>query len=202
MPEHLWPFWLHQAASPRPLLLAKPVLTCALLFCGRAQGHPLWEGDLHPLAPLLHEQGSLSPLNCELPEIGRTDSDLEQNAEWRKEGIDKAVSAAPKAGWGPQCTPRPRPCPSPGSSSLFLSSSAQEPGRKAQNTELQEAAGEVEEPGQLTAVCSLMPSFPGPRSPAPSPRPDPKFLPSAIPLRVLSSPTRGLQQPPPACGEH
>ena len=106
------------------------------------------------------------------------------------------------AGWGPQCTPRPRPCPSPGSSSLFLSSSAQEPGRKAQNTELQEAAGEVEEPGQLTAVCSLMPSFPGPRSPAPSPRPDPKFLPSAIPLRVLSSPTRGLQQPPPACGEH
>ena len=47
---------------------------------------------------------------------------------------------AGRARWGPQFH-RPRPCQSPDSSSLFLSSSAQEPVRKPQNTELQEAAG-------------------------------------------------------------
>lgn len=104
----------------------------------------------------------------------------------------------------PSSPPRPRPCQPPGSSSLFLSSSVQEPVRKPQNTELQEAAGEVKEPGAAdhsVFFASCYPS-PGPRIPALSPRPDPRFLPSAIPLRVLSSPTRGLQQPPPGCGEH
>lgn len=98
------------------------------------------------------------------------------------------------AGRGPQFH-RPRPCQSP--DSLFLSSSAQEPVRKPQNTELQEAAGEVKEvgaPGHSVFSASCNPSA-GPRIP------DPKFLPSATPLRVLSISYQRTAAPP-GCGEH
>lgn len=32
VPAHMWPFCLRQAPSPKPLLPAKPLLTCALFF--------------------------------------------------------------------------------------------------------------------------------------------------------------------------
>lgn len=85
---------------------------CSLLLWS-GSGSPPLEGDLPPLHQPFstNRADGLSPLNCELPKTVLTDSCLEQNAEWQEEGMDKAVSAPPKAGWGllpapdtaPQC---------------------------------------------------------------------------------------------------
>ena len=84
---------------------------CSLLLWS-GSGSPPLEGDLPPLHHPLstNRADGQSPLNCELPKTDLTDSCVEQNAEWQKEGMDTAVSAAPKAGWG--LLPAPDTAPS------------------------------------------------------------------------------------------